>query len=425
MKEQLLHFIWQYKLYNTKDLTTINGEKLQIINAGKLNRDGGPDFLNATIKIDDIKLIGNIELHIHASDWKKHLHQQDKKYSNVILHVVYFNEWQHPIIPTLELNGRIPTILLSKYNTLLQQTKNLACQHLFADINTITLNNWKERLVIERLERKSNEILYHLKKNNNDWEQTFYQLLGKYFGCHINQEIFEKLTTLLDYKILLKYKNDITQIEALLFGVAGFLNKDFIEIYPRKLKSEFTFLKQKYQLQLLHEHQWQLLRMRPISFPTIRIAWFAQLIQSFPLLNKIVENPNDFSWLDDIEPSEYWNTHYTFDKLSKFKHKQIGNSFKSVIKTNVISPILFAYGKFYKDEKLIEQALQILQQTSFEANHKTNKYDNNFWNKKTGFDTQALIELNDNYCTKQRCLDCAIGYQILKNTTHTALPIIA
>jgi len=287
MQERLLHFIWQNKLFNTKDLKTLNGSELQILDFGKYNTDGGPDFWNAKIKIDDVILIGNIELHIHASDWKLHKHEQDKKYNNVILHVIYFNDEPVSNLPSLELNGRIPAVLLDKYEDMMLSQKDLICENLFDTIDEFTFENWKERLVIERMERKSAEILENLKLNNNDWEQTCYQLLGKYFGSHINKEPFELLTRFLDYKILLKHKEDVFQLEALLFGVAGFLNKDFVEIYPRELKQEYEFLKHKYDLKQIQEHHWQFLRIRPVSFPTIRIAWFAKVMQQMPLLNTI------------------------------------------------------------------------------------------------------------------------------------------
>ncbi len=421
MQERLFHFIWQNKLFNSKELKTTNGSDLQIIDFGRYNKDGGPDFWNAKIKIDDIILIGNIELHIYASDWKLHKHQFDKKYDNVILHVVYFNDELDLLLPTVELNGRIPKVLLERYETMMQSKQELICKNLLEDVDVFTLENWKERLVIERLERKTKEILANLSKNNNDWEQTCYQLLGKYFGSHINKEPFELLTNFIDYKILLKHADDIFQIEALLFGTAGFLNKDFVEIYPRELKQEYLFLKHKYKLNQIQEHHWQFLRIRPISFPTIRIAWFAKIITQMPFLNKVIESDNETGFLDNIEVSEYWNHHYVFDKISKVKPKILGNDFKSVLKINVFAPILYAYGKFTSEEMHINNAFNLLYKTHIEDNSKTKFFDNNIWQKSNAFDSQAVIELYDNYCTKKRCLQCSIGYKILRANTQKVL----
>jgi len=414
MQERLLHFIWQNKLFNTKDLKTLNGSELQILDFGKYNTDGGPDFWNAKIKIDDVILIGNIELHIHASDWKLHKHEQDKKYNNVILHVIYFNDEPVSNLPSLELNGRIPAVLLDKYEDMMLSQKDLICENLFDTIDEFTFENWKERLVIERMERKSAEILENLKLNNNDWEQTCYQLLGKYFGSHINKEPFELLTRFLNYKILLKHKEDVFQLEALLFGVAGFLNKDFVEIYPRELKQEYEFLKHKYDLKQIQEHHWQFLRIRPVSFPTIRIAWFAKVMQQMPLLNTILESKEENHFLDNIEVSEYWNEHYVLDKLSKHKSKTLGEDFKSILKINVFAPVLFAYGKYRNDDSYTDKAFQLLYQIHGESNTKTKVFESTKFKHENAFDTQAMIELYDNYCTRKRCLECAIGHKILR-----------
>ena len=415
MQERLLHFIWQNKLFNTKELKTVNGNEVQIFDFGKYNKDGGPDFWNAKVKIDDVILVGNIELHIYASDWKRHKHQHDKKYNNVILHVVYFNDDETLQLPTIQLNGRIPVILLEKYESMMLSKQELICENLLDAVDSFTLENWKERLMIERLERKSDEILVSLKEYNNDWEQTCYRLLAKYFGSHINKEPFETITRLLDYKIILKHANDIFQVEALLFGVAGFLNKDFVEIYPRELKAEYQFLKQKYKLSQLQEHQWQFLRMRPVSFPTIRLAWFAKVVQQMPLLTKILKTDNADFFLDNMEVSDYWSQHYVFDKLSKLKSKSIGDDFKSIIKINVAAPVLYAYGKCCGEEKYKDKAFEVLYQTNSEENFKTKKHTNQVWQKNTSFDSQAIIELNDNYCAGKRCLECAIGYKILRS----------
>lgn len=422
MQERLLHFIWQNKLFNTKALTTTTGNDLQILDFGKYNKDGGPDFWNAKVKIDDITLIGNIELHIYASDWNLHKHQRDKKYNNVILHVVYFNDSGIEHLPTLELNGRVPHILLDRYESMMFSEKELICNNDIGNTDDFTLENWKERLVIERLERKSTEILERLKHNGNDWEQTCYQILGKYFGSHINKEPFELLTHFLDYKILLKHKDDIFQLEALLFGVAGFLNKDFVEIYPRALKQEYRFLKQKYALKQLQEHHWQFMRIRPVSFPTIRIAWFAKIIQQMPLLNSILELQKGNDFLDNITVSEYWNEHYLLDKLSKPKAKMLGADFKSILQINVFAPILYAYGRYGGGEKYTEKAFELLYNIPAEINTKTSIFKQAALQQRHAFDTQAMIELYDNYCVHKRCLECVIGYKILrKNNQEVSL----
>lgn len=419
MQEKLLHFIWQNKLFNTKKLKTTEGSDIQILNFGKLNKDGGPDFFQASIKIENIILVGNIELHVYASDWWKHGHQQDKKYQNVILHVVFINDINDIPIPTLELNGLIPTVLLHKYQSMMNNQEVLICQNLLQETDNFTVKNWQERLVIERLERKSNDILSLFKRNNNDWEKVCYQLLGKYFGSHINQHPFELLTQLLDYKILLKHLDNEFQIEALLFGVAGFLNKDFVEIYPRNLKQEYICLKHKYNLKEVDEHLWQWLRLRPISFPTIRLAWFAVFLQQFPFLQNILDNNKIHQMLDKIDVTTYWNHHYLFDKQSKFTYKKIGNEFKTILKVNVFAPVLFAYGRYSDNMVFINNAIDLLLNTAPEHNSKMKVFDEINWKINSAFHTQALLEQHDNYCIKKRCLECGIGHRILRKQNDT------
>lgn len=416
MKEQLLHYIWQHKLFNTTELKTTTGSELQIIDFGRYNTDGGPDFLNAKIRIDDVILAGTIELHVYASDWNLHRHQNDRKYDNVILHVVYFNDVLIQQLPTLELNGRIPMILLDRYDAMMQSHQRLICGNSIQSADFFMLEKWKERLIIERLERKAGDILMNLASNGNDWEQTCYQLLGKYFGSHINKEPFEQLTRLLDYKLLMKHKTDSFQLEALLFGVAGFLNKDFVEIYPRGLKEEYQFLKHKYGLKQMYEHEWQFLRIRPVSFPTIRIAWFAQFIRQMPFLHKIIETDLFDSINETVAVSDYWGNHYVFDKMSKLKPKKMGHDFKAVLQINVFIPLLYAYGKYSSSEKFIEKAIDLLRQIPPEQNSKTAVFEEAQLASHHAFDSQAYMELFDNYCARKRCLQCAVGHKILSNT---------
>ena len=191
-------------------------------------------------------------------------------------------------------------------------------------------------------------------------------------------------------------------------------------IFKIKSKQEYHFLKQKYNLKEVREHHWQLMRIRPISFPTIRIAWFAKVLQQMPLMQNIISS-NAFNILDDIDVSEYWNEHYVFDKLSKIKSKKLGKEFKNIIQINVFAPILFAYGRFTQEEKYIDNAIDLLCNIDPEINTKTHIFDEINIQQKTAFDTQALIELNDNYCSKKRCVECGIGHKILRMQNRTAL----
>ncbi len=412
MKEHLLHYIWRNKLFNVKALTTTVCANLEIIDFGSYNKDGGPDFLNAKIRIDDVILAGNIELHVKASDWKLHKHDADKKYANIILHVVYFDDMETGL-PTLELNGRIPPLLLQKYIHLMSAEGELACANQLNSIDSFTLHNWTERLVIERLERKSKIIRHTFSVNHNDWQETTYQLFGKYFGAPVNKASFESLTALLPYKIISRHSSGLFQLESLLFGVAGMLDRDFTDSYPISLKKEFSFLRYKYQLRSLDSHQWQFLRMRPISFPTIRLSLFSALLQRTPLFERILQPSSTHEFLEEIEVSPYWNSHYLFDKPSLIKPKLLGKVLGNSLRINVVAPLIYTYGVIHAERKYMEQALALLAAIPAEQNARIQIFTTAHWFPESAYSTQAMLELNEYYCTRKRCLDCAIGNKIL------------
>lgn len=416
MKESLLHFIWQYQLFKRADLKTTSGESLDILEVGKLNSDGGPDFLQAKIKINDLIFVGNIEIHIHASDYTKHKHHLDTKYDTLILHVVYFNDDTKLGIPTLELNGRIPYLLFSKYEQLQMNTSKLLCKNMIHEFDPFLLYGAKESLVFERLERKANAIIDAFHQTNKDWEMVCYQLLGKYFGAHLNKEVFELITKRLDYKILLKHQEHPMQLEALLFGVAGFLNKDFVDDYPRKLKKEFQFLKEKYGLNSLPEYRWQFSKMRPISFPTIRLYFFSQMVLEFPLFQKIMEAENLDALFNHQKQSTYWDSHFVMDKLAHYQPKLMGEEFVNSIKINVFAPLLYAYGRYYAEERYVDKSLALLNAVSAETNAKTKIFPDEIFSIETAFDSQAVLELYDNYCQPKKCLQCKIGNKLLRTS---------
>lgn len=414
MKERLLHFIWQHKLFNTRELHTVQGEPITMLDFGTYNRHGGPDFLQARIRLGDIVLAGSVELHVLASDWKAHGHQHDKSYNNVILHVVFINDLADGHLPTLELNGRIPPLLLDRYHQMMEDADFMLCKHTLPSLDICTMTNWKERLIIERLERKAAEILAHHQANNGDWEQTCYQLLGKYFGASVNQEAFELLTQRLDYKILLKHADRPEQQEALLFGMAGLLNKDFVDPYPRLLKQEFRFLQQKYSLVPLREQLWQFMRIRPISFPTIRLAWLASLLPQFPLTQQLLSQPDAVGWLENMGVSDYWKSHYLPDKASKFQEKKPGTAFKNILFINVVVPLLYAYGIYTDDIERKQAAIELLYSRPPEENNKVHIFPKEVWQAETALDTQSMLELQQQYCAKKRCLECTVGHHILR-----------
>src|SRR5436190_5523603 len=290
MTERLLQYIWQFQYYNTNGLQTEEGESLQVIHPGMLNTNQGPDFADAKIKIENTTWAGSIELHINASDWKNHQHSNDMHYKNVILHVVwqYDADLQLPF-STLVLQDKVPKILLSRYDELMNTHHFIPCEKNIHLVNELTWQSWKERLLIERLETRTQQIFDHNQKNNNHWEETLWWLLAKNFGIKVNSIAFERIAQSLPVNILAKHKGQIHQTEALLFGQARLLEDQFEEDYPKLLQREYRFLKNKYKLQQI-EGSVIFLRMRPSNFPTIRLAQLAVLLhKSSNLFSKIKE----------------------------------------------------------------------------------------------------------------------------------------
>jgi len=421
MEEKILYFIWKYKLFNTSQLINSDGKHLEIVNPGMQNFDAGPDFINAKIKIENTTWAGNVEMHINSSDWNKHGHQKDKAYNNVILHVVLnddklvYNE-NGDKVPSIKLI--VNSSVVKKYEELLDDDGKLPCKGDIKTVEEFRLRMWFESLLFERLNEKTEIIKQKLKINKNNWEETFYNIIARNFGFNLNAEPFERLARSLPLKYLAKHQNNLIQIEALLFGQAGFLNKNLNDEYFDKLKREYTHLKKKFNLNPIEKHSWKFLRSRPSNFPLIRISQFACLIhQSTSLFSKIINAGNlaEMQKLFQLKASEFWLSHYTFEKISEKKEKKFGiNSVNNII-INTIVPFTFLYGEFKDDQKLKDKAITFLEDLKPENNNITRIWNSEGIKIKSAFLSQAVIQQTKNYCQKGKCLDCGIGTEILKH----------
>ncbi len=428
MKEKLLHFIWQHRRFDQYKLATICGEKITIIHPGFINHHDGPDFLNAKVKIGNDIWNGSVEIHVDGRDWYQHKHHFDPNYSNVILHVVYSNSkvtcniGGHTI-PTLELNGLIPLNLIEKHDILETNSSIIACSNHIQDVDEFIVRAWKERLVVERLEEKVLCFQSTIDKNLGDWETSFFQIIAINFGLHANKEGFEALAKSIDHKILLKHKTDLFQLEALLFGQSGLLDRSFKDEYPNRLKKEYQFLKKKYRLNPISKGYWMFKGLRPISFPTIRIAQLADLIHKHhTLFSAFQDCKSSVELLKKTTVSEYWQTHYTFDAVSREIKKVIGNTFANLIVINAYIPMLFAYGNAMSIPDLSLYAMELLSSLSPEINRKTKLWKSLGIKSEDASDSQALIQAINNYCLEKRCLECPIGCHVLKGENHFPPP---
>ena len=417
MTERLLQYIWQFQYFNARNLQTTQGESLQIIYNGTYNTNQGPDFLNAKIKTGSTTWAGNIEMHIKSSDWQLHQHSEDKNYKNVVLHVVWQNDATVLLpFPTLELQQLVSSVLLGKYEELMQSALFIPCQNHIKEVSALTFTAWKERMLIERLQQRALYIENLLAQNNQHWEESFWWMLAKNFGIKINADAFEKIAQSIPLAILAKHKNQVQQLEALLMGQAGILDKIFEDDYPNMLAREYNFLKKKYGLKKAHAPIY-FLRMRPANFPTIRLAQLAALIQQSQHLFSIIKETGDINEIKkllQVTANDYWHYHYMFDEQTAFKKKTLGDQMIQNILINTVVPMLYAYGYRHNNEQIKSKALVWIDQVRAEKNSIINGFHLLGIQNKSAFDSQALIQLKNNYCNYKLCLQCAVGNQVLR-----------
>lgn len=416
MTEKLLQFIWGFGYFNKAALDTTDGESIAILFPGTLNHNSGPDFINAKIRIGDTTLAGNVELHLKTSDWRRHRHESDAAYKNVVLHVVFAHDEKVNNIPVLQLSSRISTLLMERYDFFMNTATCIPCGANISTIKELTWKGWKERLLVERLSRKAAAVLQLFETSNRHWEETFWWMLARAVGGKVNGDAFEAIARSIPINLLAKHKPSLPQLEALLLGQAGLLADDFDDEYPKLLQREYSFLKTKYNLQPAAVKV-QFLRMRPVAFPTVRLAQLAALLQqSTHLFSKILEaeNLHDVKPLFNVTANDFWHYHYTLKQASAFKKKTLGEDAVANIIINTVAPVLFAHGLYHNADKQKDKALRWLEETPAEVNNITREFAALGIGAETAYDSQALIELKNGYCSEKRCLECSVGNFLLR-----------
>jgi hypothetical protein len=424
MNEALLHNIWKYKLLGQTQFIGSKHDHIEVVSIGEHNQDSGPDFFNSKIKINDILLAGNVEIHIKTSDWLKHNHQQNKAYDNIVLHVVYEHDLELPQneqfnVSVLELKEYIKPSLLEQYNQLQLSKQSIACGKSITNVSDIVWKSWLDRLAIERIEQKTAYIEHLFEYGKHNHEDALYVLLCRNFGFKINNDAFELLGKTLPYSILKKYADNPIQVEALLFGVAGFLDELFEDKYAKQLQNEFEFLRHKHQLLPIKKEIWKFSKTRPINFPTIRISQLANCIVNQKSLYHLIEEKPDLKSIKlffEIEPNDYWRTHFKFDVLSEESSKSLGETAFHSIVINTIVPYLFFMSKHSLNDNYVEYALDLLSQLPAEINTKTKEFLKLGVKTESALESQAQIQLFDTLCTKKLCLQCNVAEFLLKNS---------
>jgi len=423
MTEKLLQFIWKQRYFNQQGLELLTGERLTIEYPGDDNVHQGPDFLNARIRINDNQWMGSVELHLFSSGWMKHSHTEDENYRNVILHVVWKQD--HLVlnreIPQLELSTRVPHSMLDIYAGWMNKPLFIPCELAAAGTERKKWVNWASRLLINRLNRKSDLILDSLQKNHFHWEEQLWWMIANNFGVPVNASAFESIARSIPFSLLAKHRKQFIQLEALLIGQANLLDRHFTDPYALLLKREFQFLKKKYNLKKNYESV-HFLRMRPESFPAIRLSQLASLY---------AENTSLFAWTLECDSvallkrkmmvcaNDYWSNHYVFEKTSGFRLKWLGTIKCESIIINSVIPLLYAYGKFIPDQDILDRSIAWLKQIPPEQNHIMDGWKHIGISMKKAAGSQALMELKKQFCDQRKCLECEIGKDLLRPDSDT------
>lgn len=422
LKESLIQYVWKTKLYNLSNLTTTEGQKIQIQDGGQYNPNAGPDFLNANLTIENTRWVGSVEVHTFSSQWLAHGHQNNEAYNSVILHLVYEEDkvimQGDRRLPCLELKGRIPHDLLKRYLKLAHTKKPIPCGFIFHKIETLEKEWWIERMIIERLQQKTELIWPKLKASKYDWETILYRLLARSLGGPVNAWPMEQLMELLPLNLIQKHRTNRLQVEALLFGQAGLLQKEFKNLYPKKLQLEYQFLRNKYSLQPMDGTIWKFHRMRPAGFPTIRIAQLAALIiQISHLFSKMLAAKElvEIENLFQLRLSHFWQKHFRFEDNEKMKRKSLGKSGIHKLVINAWVPLLFCYGEWNQEPSLKDRALGFLKELPAEKNKIVRDWEKFGWPPNNAGQSQGLLHLRTKYCDKFQCLRCGIGHAFLRS----------
>lgn len=414
--EDFIQYVWKHGLFDKKNIFTTQGDTLEILSTGTINKDAGPDFFNASIKINGIKWAGNIEIHKHSSDWEKHGHSSDESYNSVILHVVLDNNQQITLPNGENLPTFIPTIdrrAWDNYSELIKATDWPACSIYLNEIDPIYFSSALNTALSERLQQKTEAIKHILAETRNDWSETFYRFLARGFGFNTNALPFELLAKSTPLKILAANKKNLFAIEAILFGQSGLLNEQLLgDDYFLALRDEYCYHAKKYGIKGIEGHLWKFLRLRPANFPTIRLAQFAKLIcKSESLLSKITETKDvdAIKKFFDVGTSEYWDTHYKFNCESKKSNKRFGATACNTLIINSVAPFLFIYGDYTNNDDIKSKAIELLEALPAESNNTITRWQQLGFEAKNAFDTQALIQLRNAYCQQKKCLQCQLG----------------
>ncbi|MEM7087630.1 MAG: DUF2851 family protein [Bacteroidota bacterium] len=422
MNEDFLHFVWKFQKFSTIHLKTVQNEPLQILDVGQHNFDAGPDFFFGKVVIGGQVWAGTIEIHLQSSNWYTHRHEIDKRYDSVILHVVWEHDMEvrrsdETLIPTLELKPCVDRQVLQNYQKLFSSKQLwINCENQFGKISDFVVKNWLDRLYLERLEDKSKLILDRLESCTNDWEAVLFQLLCKNFGLKVNGDAFLSMAMSLDYKVVKKSRQKLLSLEALFMGQAGLLSEEKMDPYYSALTENYKHAQLKFGLPNGDIVRPKFFRLRPPNFPTIRLSQLANLLYRRPhLFSELIsiQTISEFYKVFDISASTYWNTHYNFEVVSARREKRLTKPFIDLLIVNTVIPIKHCHA-MSRGRDISEEIMKLAHSIKPEENSIVRKYKMLAHLGSSALESQALLQLKNNYCEKNKCLQCSIGNSILK-----------
>lgn len=422
--EQLYHYLWKTGIPGS-GLKDIDGTVIEVLDPGIHNHDAGPDFFNSKLKINGVEWIGNVEIHVKASDWYRHGHQEDPAYDNVILHVVGISDKRvvrsdGRLIPQIELT--FPEKFFRTYSELCEETERLRCGRMLLSLSELNKTDWLESLSIERIQLKAAKVMEINRSISGDWEQTCFIMLARGLGFGLNGDPFELLAKSIPLRILHHHSDNQFQLEALLFGQAAMLDATMFlfDDYFQALCREYYFLARKYGLKPLRPGLWKYARTRPQNFPHRRIAFLANsLTGGFSLFSKIKESvrePERLLSLFDMKAEGYWKNHYSFDTEAISVPIELSRSSKILLIINVAVPLLYAFAASTGNIELGEKVMVMLQDLPPENNTIIRQWESYGFNAKDALRSQALIHLKKEYCDKKKCMYCRFGHHFLRKS---------
>lgn len=428
--EQLMHYVWKHKMFPLKPLTTTDGRQVTVLDTGLHNSNAGPDFFNAKLLVDGTTWVGNVEIHLKASQWFAHGHDKDAAYNNVVMHVVGTCDAQAITqggrrLPQMVL--QIPQSVMDGYRELLNADRYPPCHRAIPGLSGLLVSSWMAALQTERLEQKTNAINERVRRMDGSWQDAYFITMARNYGFGVNGDAFETWAYNMPLRCVAHHRDQLFQVEALFMGQAGLLDINTVpqhyrdealrEGYITRLQREWAFLSHKFRLKPMDPSLWRFLRMRPQNFPHIRISQLARLYHQGRIdLSRLVEctSVEQLEQLLTTSVTPYWETHYTFGSTTCATAKHLSRASLRLLVINTAVPMLFAYGRHKMDDGLCQRAFSLLDELKAENNNITRMWQQCGLPVRTAGDSQALIQLKREYCDKKDCLRCRFGYETLR-----------